>query len=304
MEDFEAFGDDWLLTGYSANTLATYRHVLDKVPFELPGTLREVKSWLASRQAYVTPGTLAVDVRAVKAYSRWWASERRCEDPLSDLRIPKVPQAAPGRIISDEEIDQLRHATSPGGQRVGRTPLRDRAILEMFIHTGMRRSELVAINVSDVDFTHGLITIDPSKNGEGRVIPLNATVRTALERYLSDERARHRAAATKALFLGRDGRIRKDSITQLFHRMSERAGLPQVVGTHEFRRRFAEQWVAGGGADDHLMVIAGWKSPAMPARYRAAHRKEQALEQYRRIVGFVISPFDDHLPVAQHRRSA
>ena len=285
MNDFDAFSDDWLLAGNAESTITTYGQILAKAPFELPGTLREAKSWLSKRRREgLSEASVVVYVRALRAFSRWWAEEYGQPDPLLKLEFPKVPQAAPGKIVSDDVIKQLRDACGIFNEETGRTPRRDRAILDMFIYTGMRRSELVALDVDDIDLTANRITIDPSKNGEGRVVPLHSDLRSSIKSYIRHERSGHRLADDRALFLGRKGRMRSDSVTSLLRRISERAGLAEPIGSHEFRRRFADQWVSGGGSDDHLMVIAGWKSPAMPARYRAANRKDQALEHYQRIL--------------------
>lgn len=297
MNDIDAFGDDWVLSGKARSTFESYRLILAKAPFELPGTLREAKRWLSERRNEVSPSTVVVYVRALKAYSRWWADEYSVDDPLAELEFPKVPKAAPGKIISDDVIEKLRAAAGFGHANPSRSPLRDQAVLNMFIHTGMRRSELVALDLTDVDFATDRITIKPSKNGEGRQVPLHSELRRLLKQYIRHERSYHRHAEMPPLFLGRDGRLRSDSITSLFRRLSERAGLDEIVGTHEFRRRFADQWIEGGGADDHLMVIAGWKSPAMPARYRAANSKDRAMSQYEKIL-------DPHRAAQAHPTSA
>ena len=284
MNDIDAFGDDWVLSGKARSTFETYRQILSKAPFELPGSLREAKRWLSERRTEIAPATIVVYVRALRAFAAWWAEEYRKEDPLKDLEFPKVPVAAPGAIVDDDVIEALRDSLDVGGPNKGPTMQRDLAILEMFVHTGMRRSELVALDLDDVDFQAARITIKPSKNGEGRIVPIHSALRVPLRRYIRLERQYHRHAEEPALFLGRDGRLRADSITRMFKRLSERAGLDHVVGTHEFRRRFADQWISGGGADDHLMLLAGWKSAAMPARYRAANSKERALAQYDKIL--------------------
>jgi len=301
MNDIDAFGDDWVLSGKAQSTFQTYRQILNKAPFQLPGNLREAKRWLSERRTEIAPATIVVYVRALRAFSAWWAEEYRKEDPLKDLEFPKVPVAAPGAIVDDDVIETLRDSLTVGGSNMGPTMQRDLAILEMFVHTGMRRSELVALDVDDVDFQAARITIKPSKNGEGRIIPIHSALRVPLRRYIRLEREYHRHTEEPALFLGRDGRLRADSITRMFKRVSERAGLDHVVGTHEFRRRFADQWISGGGADDHLMVIAGWKSAAMPARYRAANSKDRALAQYDKILDPGKATPGDKSPVSRPR---
>ena len=306
VSDIDNFGNDWLLAGRAESTFRTYRQILAQAPFPLPGTIRDAKNWLAIRRQEVSVSSLIVHVRALRAYARWWAEEYGESDPLVDLEFPKAPTPAPGHIIDDSVIEQLRATLGIFSDNGGRTPSRDRAILEVFVHTGMRRSEVVALDLDDVDLARKILTVKPSKNGHGRRVPIGQELHAALRRYIQSERRTHRHAAHNALFLGTQGRLRADSITQLFRRMSERAGLSEVVGTHEFRRRFVDQWVTRGGADDDLMQIAGWKSPAMPARYRAAHRGTRAIEQYHKLFDEItgpLKPIEERTPRHVIRRS-
>ena len=220
VNDIDSFGADWLLEGWAETTLTTYRQILVKAPFPLPGSVREAKNWLADRHREVSISSVIVHVRALRAFSRWWAREYGETDPLLDLEIPKAPTPAPGHIIDEDVIEQLRSVCGRFSERPGRTPLRDRAILETFVQTGMRRSELVTLDLDDADLARNILTLKPSKNGEGRRVPISKELHSALRTYINSERRHHRHAAHDALFLGNRGRLRADSITQLFTRMS------------------------------------------------------------------------------------
>lgn len=58
MNDIDAFGDDWVLSGKARSTFESYRLILAKAPFELPGTLREAKRWLSERRSEVSSSTI------------------------------------------------------------------------------------------------------------------------------------------------------------------------------------------------------------------------------------------------------
>jgi integrase len=281
MDELMAYADDLRIRGFAETTITTYTFLLNKVDFELPGTLRDAKSWLAKRRQTVSAASLCVDVRAMKSYSAWWAEEWGETDPLAELRHPKQPTAAPGRIADDDDLRRVLGKLKNGHLHPNNS--RDYALVMLFKFTGMRRGEAARLRVEDVDFDNRRITIAPGKNGEARVIPLHPTLANAIGRYIRCIRDTHRHSDLPELWLGRDGPLRPNGIDGVFRRVSEMAGLTVPLATHQLRRRLAKTWIQEGGADDALMFIAGWRSPTMPARYRAEAKAELAVEQYERI---------------------
>jgi site-specific recombinase XerD len=276
-----AYADDLRLRGFADSTIYTYTSLLKRVDFELPGTIRDAKAWLGVRRQSVSAASLCCDVRALKSYSAWWADEHGEADPLAALRHPKQPTAAPGRIADPDDVGRV-YGHLKNWQRHPNN-MRDYAILAVLHYTGMRRSELVRLTVDDIDFDNRRITIAAGKNGEARIVPLHDFAAVAIRRYLTRRRDTHRLRELPSLWLGRDGALRADSITKIFNRISAEAGLAQPLKSHQLRRLMAKTWVTEGGSDDALMFIAGWRSPTMPARYRAEARTDLAHLQYDRI---------------------
>jgi|GEM_PF-2273770 len=281
MHDVAAYADELRFRGFSENTIKTYTDLLKKLDFELPGTTRDAKSWLAKRRQTVCAASLCVDVRAMKSYSSWWAEEWGKDDPLAELRHPKQPTPAPGRIADDDDLRRVLGALKYFHRHPNNT--RDYALVMLFMYTGMRRGEAARLRVEDIDFDNRRITIVPGKNGEARVIPLHPTLAMAISGYLRRVRDTHRHNDLPELWLGRDVALRPNGIDSVFHRVSNTAGLTIALTTHQLRRRLAKTWIQEGGADDALMFIAGWRSATMPARYRAEAKAQLAVEQYERI---------------------
>jgi integrase len=259
----------------------TYTQLLKRVDFELPCTLRDAKAWLGKRRETVGAASLCCDVRALKSYSSWWAEEYGEEDSLAGLRHPKQPTAPPGRIADPDDVRRVFGKLKYWNRHPNNT--RDYAILATLKYTGMRRSELVRLTVDDIDFDARRITVVAGKNGEARIVPLHDFVAVAIRRYLSHVRDTHRLSDVPELWLGRAGGLQVDAITKIFIRISKLAELDHPLKTHELRRLLAKSWVTSGGSDDALMMIAGWNSPTMPARYRAEARTDIAYQQYDRI---------------------
>jgi integrase len=160
---------------------------------------------------------------------------------------------------------------------------RDYAIVMLFKYTGMRRSEAARLQVEDIDFENRRLTVAPGKNGEARIIPIHPTLAMALRKYLRHSRNKHRLTDLPALWLGRDTGLSPNGIDRVFRRVSDQLGLKDRLTTHQLRRLLSKTWIQQGGTDDALMHIAGWRSPTMPARYRAEARADLAIEQYERI---------------------
>ena len=145
------------------------------------------------------------------------------------------------------------------------------------------------MKLQDLDFDARRISIPDTKNHEARIVPMAPELAKSLRAWLR-QREQHRLAHLNAVWLGRDGALRADSLTQVLHRISAAAGLTPPLRAHSFRRRFAHQWALGGGADDTLMIVAGWRNSTMPARYRSELVRDRALIDYDRIFSTEIRP--------------
>jgi site-specific recombinase XerC len=121
------------------------------------------------------------------------------------------------------------------------------AILRLLLDTGMRRSELAAIRVSDVDLIDASVLV-MGKGRRPRVLPMGNQSAKALDRYLR-VRANHWASADEHLWLGRKGRMTDSGIYQAVCERGRAAGIPNVF-PHRFRRSFAHLWQMAGGHED------------------------------------------------------
>lgn len=160
------------------------------------------------------------------------------------------------------------------------TNVRDHALVSLLKYTGMRRSEVSRMRVEHVDFDERTIEIPYAKGNRSRKVPLHPTLARTLRRWIAQK-----PAGSPWLWPGHGGgqAIRPDSLSGILDRLSVRCGLPRPLRAHEFRRRLASEWIRRGGSDPELMLIAGWRSPAMAARYRKDHSAELAADQYARL---------------------
>jgi len=218
---------------------------------------------------------------AIKSLFRMLVAEGLVdEDPCVGVRMPKE-QVRPQPFLSDADFERL--LASCDTSLVGR---RDRAIMATLNATGCRRSELVALNIEDVDFEEGRVLIRTAKSGHGRYGYLDDDAAKALALWLRQRTVGGRSdlKGSAPLWVNQRGqRISADGVRQMLQRRGRPLGI--TVSPHQFRRRLAVTWLLKGGSQVGLMRAAGWSSVAMPGRYAAQAADEIAQAEHRRIFG-------------------
>jgi integrase len=155
---------------------------------------------------------------------------------------------------------------------------RDEAIIRLMLETAIRKGEVVALEVGDVDLDAGLVTIRRGKGGRGRVIPIGPFANRGLRAYLL-LRARHPLAATPPHWLGTRSRpMGYEGLHNTLRRRAQRGGI-DGFHPHRLRHTAAHRWLAKGGSEAGLMAIAGWSRTDMLVRYTRACASQRAAEE-------------------------
>jgi integrase/recombinase XerD len=181
--------------------------------------------------------TLARKIAATKSFFHWLRAEGLVrEDPTDSLDSPKVGKTIP-RTLSPEEIDSL--LTAPTA-RLGPESVRDAAMLRLLYATGVRVSEMMSLDVEDVDLASDYVRVLGKANRE-RHIPFDPRTHAALEEYLSHSRpilTRH--GETSALFVNHRGeRLTRQGFWLILKGHARSAGLPGSITPHTLRHSFA-----------------------------------------------------------------
>lgn len=211
--------------------------------------------------------------RALKRFFAFLLDEEEIQtNPLDRVEAPsQKPVLAP--VV---DIDDLRRlvATCDGN---GIEERRDMAVLRLLIDTGMRIGELASMKVEDVELERGIVSINGTRGT--RQLRLEPQTVEALRRYLR-VRGRHPRAGIPELWLAlkgnRTGVLTHWGLRQILDRRVEQAGLTGRIYPHKLRHTYAHRWLANGNQEHDLMLNAGWSSPSMITRYRAAAASERA----------------------------
>jgi integrase/recombinase XerD len=196
------------------------------------------------------PSSIARAVAAVRSFHRFCVDEGLVgSDPSDNIGAPRVPQGIP-KALTEAEVEALLAAV-PGDSPRAR---RDRAILELLYAGGLRISELVGLERSDLDLREGLVRV-LGKGSKERVVPVGRSARTTLDAYLRHgrpalERSARRpggAARGDPVFLNaRGGRLTRQGAWLIVRAAGDRAGLGDRLFPHVLRHSCATHMLDHG----------------------------------------------------------
>ncbi|MWC28396.1 tyrosine recombinase [Paenibacillus sp. MMS18-CY102] len=220
--------------------------------------------WLALRQEGRKNASLSRYRVSLRAFFRYLMDKQRvAADPTSDMDAPK-PDSPPPRILSAVQVELLLAApdlSEPSG-------LRDAAILETMYATGIRVSELIALDLEHVHVSLGFIRC--SANAKERIVPIGRAAAASLEAYLLSARSRllRHNSEEQAVFINRRGeRMTRQGLWKIVKKHSAIAGIEGDLTPHSLRHSFAAHLLENGADVRAVQEMLGHAGLAATQKY-------------------------------------
>lgn len=277
---------------YAENTIAAYQNDLNQFFQHIlkDNQGKKPKSWVDIKKDTITnyidhlknsgytSSTVARKVAAIKSFFHFMMAEGTIkEDPTFALDSPKVKKRLP-KAISPGEIDRLLQApvdeTGPKAQR-------DLALLEMLYASGMRVTELVSLNVSDVEFENkeGKVWVRGKRANKEREIPLNGSILDTLKTYIKNAREQLLHDPNEvAMFLNNRGqRLTRQGLWLIIKHYVEAVGISSEVTPHTLRHSFAAHKLSQGKSLQDIQKLLGHANISTTQVY--AHINQEKKEE-------------------------
>ncbi len=254
---------DSLLTqrGLSRNTILAYgqdlnalREFLEELNLPLERLDDEhlllLAAWLRGRGD--TSRTLARRLSALRSFFAWCVEECALQsNPAALVDSPRLPSLLP-EVLTRQEMLAMLHAPDEH-DKLGR---RDRTMLDLLYATGMRVSELIALQPLDLDLQRGVARIVGKGNRE-RHVPLHDMAVSHLAAYLRDVRPLFNPQE-KYVFLNRSGKgLSRQGVWKLIKRYALMVGIHKNISPHTFRHSFATHLLEGGADLRSVQLLLG-----------------------------------------------
>ncbi|MFN8676421.1 MAG: tyrosine-type recombinase/integrase [Thermomicrobiales bacterium] len=285
--------------GFSVNTIFAYRNDLTQFLSFLQGDAEaqpsaeeadetedlmafpSVSSWADLTDQHLTgymlhlrgrqyaSSTVARKMAAIKSFFNYLIQEGHLRgDPAARMSSPKVDKYTP-RSISTDEVERLLAQPAKDAATLGDRPetSRDRAMLEALYSTGMRVSELVALDTEDVDLDSRHLRC-ASRTLRERRVPLRPTAIEAIGHYLENARPRLVLREEHALFLNHRGnRLTRQGFWLILKSYANKADIADIT-PHTLRHTFATHALRGGANLRDVQLLLGHVSISTTQVYR------------------------------------
>jgi integrase/recombinase XerD len=263
---------------YSGNTIAAYRNDLQQFLAFLDQTMiGSVDSWAEVDSQYIqmygkyleeqtyAPSTVARKIASVKSFFSFMLNAGLLtHNPTTELNAPKVEKQLP-RILSVQEVEQLlaqpAKATTPKA-------LRDQALLELLYATGMRVSEVIALEMDDLDMAEGRVFC-AVRDGTKRELPLTPRALESLSAYLEAGRdALLQDRVETIVFVNQRGRpLTRQGLWLIIKSYAEASGLGSDITPHTLRHSCAAHRLAQGNDLRQVRELLGHANIATTQAY-------------------------------------
>ena len=221
-------------------------------------TANSVSDFAASLARDLSSSSATRTIISVRGFHKFAVAEGwEVDNPAVDIRPPSIPLRLPKALPYDTVLSIIQAATN------SQFPYRDSAAIELLYGTGIRISELVGLDLEDIEFDTETIIVT-GKGSKTRMVPIGSVALSAVARYTQNERGtlliKNKGFVTQRVFLNTRGKpLSRQSAWEVVVGAAKSAGVPGV-SPHSFRHSYATHLLEGGADVRSVQELLGHSS--------------------------------------------
>lgn len=262
--------------GYSANTTSAYQHDLDQFSKFAKGKSASqidrgvIKNYIdyLNDKSFST-ASIERKMACLKSFFHYVMGEGLVkEDPTVDFSLPKKAKRLPKALSMSEVVRLIMSAR-------GKEPilLRDSALLELLYATGMRASEIIGLNISDINLSVSFVRCF-GKGSKERVVPMGRAALNAIKEYLEKGRPEFPQKDKEALFIDKNGeRLSRQGLWLMVKKYVKKIGGKEKTSPHTLRHSFATHLLEKGADLRSVQEMLGHSDISTTQIYTSVSRE-------------------------------
>jgi|TARA_B110000977_G_scaffold12521_1_gene15948 integrase/recombinase XerD len=253
----------WLEDGLSKNTLKSYR--FDLIVFDswlgeqkkiamMDVSELEIQEFLAFKFPSSKSRSISRLLATLRRFFRYQLREKKIQkDPTLKIQTPKIPKSLP-KSLSEEEVESLLDAPNLDSS----SGLRDRSMLELLYACGLRVTELVDIQLTEVILSDGVIRVT-GKGSKTRLVPMGEEAVDWIKKYIAEARDDIlRKKTSKFLFVtNRGGAMTRQAFWYVIKKYAVIANINKPMSPHILRHAFATHLINHGADLRVVQMLLG-----------------------------------------------
>lgn len=259
--------------GYSNNTIESYQEDLSQFSKYAGNKTFDrdlIKKYLEHLydQGYSVSSTER-KLACLKSFFHYLVREEKLDnDPTADIKLPKKAKRLPKALSISETIKLI---SAP--REENHLAIRDNAIMELLYATGMRASEITALNLNDINFSVSFVKC-LGKGSKERIVPINKLTLKALKEYLEKGRPKFPIHDQEALFLDKNGeRLTRKGLWLRIKKYVRQTGVKEKTSPHTLRHSFATHLLEKGADLRSVQEMLGHADIATTQIYTSVSRE-------------------------------
>jgi len=216
----------------------------------------------------IAVSTVARKLASVKAlYTYLHNSKHISDNPTITIKSPKTEKKLP-EVLSIEEVERLME--QPDSTHIG---IRDKAIFEILYASGIKVSQLINLDITDINLDMGYLKCKMNTN-ETRLIPIGTHAIKALSKYMQDGRGFLTSTDEEALFVNYYGnRLSRQGLWKMIKRYSESAEIQKKITPYTLRHSFATHLIQNGADLKSVQEMMGHSDVSVTQKYMDLNKK-------------------------------